>query len=121
MCATTDATVSSYISFMNSLIANPEDVKVLRSKRIILHSRSSDEEVFKMLKEISVTIYHHNLSIYQGVRQDIEKHYNNKIKIWIAEICNKYFSKPWSLIGLLFAVVGLILTFLSTFNSFKSI
>ena len=75
MCAPDiDATVTSYISFMNSLIANPEDVKALKSKRVILHGLSSDEEVFKMFKEISTTKYPHNRSIYQGVRQDIERH-----------------------------------------------
>ena len=108
--------IASYISFMNSLIANPEDVKVLRSKRIILHTLNSDEEVFKMLKEISGTESRlKNLFIYQGVRQDIEKHYNSKKRIWIAEIRHKYFNQPWSIFGLLAAVVAIILSFLQTF------
>ena len=110
-----ESSFTSYINFMNSLIASPEDVKVLRSKRIILHILSSDKEVFKMMKEISVTSWQGDLSIYQGVREGIEKHYNNKIKIWIAEARHKYFSQPWSLIGLLAAVVVIILTFMQTF------
>ena len=76
MCAHTDFTVASYITFMNSLIGNPEDVKVLRSKHIILHTRRSDEEVFKMLKEISAINWVQDFSIYQGVREKIENHYN---------------------------------------------
>ena len=83
MCATgthhNDFTVSSYISFMNSIIDNPEDVKELRSKRIILHTLSSDEEVFRMLKEISTTNWPQDFYIYQEVREVIEKHYNSKI------------------------------------------
>ena len=76
---------------------------------------SSDKEVFKMMKEISVTSWQGDLSIYQGVREGIEKHYKKKIKIWIAEARHKYFSQPWSLISLLAAVIVIILTFLQTF------
>ena len=121
MCAPNiDATVTSYISFMDSLTANPEDVKALQSKRIILHALSSDKEVFKMYKEISVTNYPQNLSMYQVVRQDIEKHCNSEIKIWIAEIRHKYFSQPWSAISLLAAIAAIILTFLQTFYTIHS-
>lgn len=72
MCATgthhNDCPVSSYISFMNSIIDNPEDVKELRSKHIILHTLSSDEEAFKTLKEISTTNWPQDFYIYQEVR-----------------------------------------------------
>jgi hypothetical protein len=115
MCDDNDFSFTSYISFMNSLIASPEDVKKLRSKHIILHTLSSDKEVFKMLKEISVTDWQQDLSIYQGIREGIEKHYKNKIKIWIAEARHKYFSQPWSVISLFAAVIVIILTFLQTF------
>ena len=120
MCAHTDFTVASYITFMNSLIANPEDVKVLRSKHIILHTRRSDEEVFKMLKEISAINWVQDFSIYQGVREKIEKHHNNKIKILIAEVRHKYFSHSWSAIGLLAAIVAIFLSFLQTFYTIYS-
>ena len=110
-----DATVRSYFSFMNLLIVNPKDVKALRSKRIIIHALNNDEAVFTMFKEISDTNLILDFSIYQGVRQKIEDHCNNKIKIWIAEMRHKYFSQPWSVISLLAAVVVIILTFLQTF------
>ena len=116
MRARTDFTVISYISFMNSLIESPVDVKVLRSNRIIPRSMSSDEEVFNMLKEISTTNLPQNWSIYQGVRQGMERHNNNKTKIWIAELRHKYFSQPWSVINFVFAlIVALTLSFVQTF------
>ena len=107
-----DLTVTNYINFMNSLIANPEDVKALRSELIILHALSSDEEVFKMLKEIAAINLPQNLFIYRGVKAKIEKHCKNKIKIWIANCKNmikiwiaearhKYFCQPWSIISLM--------------------
>ena len=36
------------INFLNSLIDNAEDVKELRSKRILIDDLGSDEEVLKM-------------------------------------------------------------------------
>ena len=115
-----DFTVISYFNFMNSLIDNPEDVKTLRSKRIIFHSLNTDKEMFKWLKELSsldlsTPNWLPNFFIHQGVREKIERHYNNKIKIWIADIRHEYFSHPWSAISLLAAVVVLILAFLQTF------
>uniref|UniRef100_A0A2N9ELS8 Uncharacterized protein n=1 Tax=Fagus sylvatica TaxID=28930 RepID=A0A2N9ELS8_FAGSY len=123
-CAPIDCTVTSYINFMNLLIANPKDVKALRSKRIIptLHS---DEDVFTMFKEISATATAtatnllDDITMYQGVREKIEEHCNNKIKIWIGEMRHKYFSQPWPVISLLVAVVVIILTFLQTFYTIK--
>jgi hypothetical protein len=47
MCTCTDFTVTSYINFMNSLIANPEDVKALRSKHIILHPEAVTKRCLK--------------------------------------------------------------------------
>lgn len=118
MCATgthhNDFTVSSYISFMNSIIDYPEDVKELRSKRIILHTLSSDEEVFRTLKEISTTNWPQDFFIYQEVREVIEKHYNSKIRTWMAVISHKYFSYPWSAFGLLVAGIAIVLSFLQT-------
>ena len=114
LCTCTDFTVTSYINFMNSLIANTEDVKALRSKHIILHT-SSDKEVLKMLKEISPTDLPPNWFIYKDVRQKIERNHNKTINMWMGEMSYKYFSHPWSVIGLLAAVAALILTFLQAF------
>ena len=69
-----------------------------------------------MLKEISTTNLPQNWSIYQGVRQGMERHNNNKTKIWIAELRHKYFSQPWSVINFVFAlIVALTLSFVQTF------
>ncbi|KAA8517187.1 hypothetical protein F0562_017486 [Nyssa sinensis] len=45
--------IISYLAFMKSLIDHPDDVKELRSKRI-LYTQGSDEEVVKLFKEIEI-------------------------------------------------------------------
>ncbi|KAK7840254.1 upf0481 protein [Quercus suber] len=75
-----DSAVTTYISFLNSLIDNAEDVlKELRSKRILIDDLGSDEEVLKMSKEIA-TYSTKNTEIYQVVRDGIENHYESKMK-----------------------------------------
>ena len=91
-----DLAVTTYISFLNSLIDNAEDVKELRLKRILIDDLSSDEEVLKMFKEIA-TYWTENTEIYKEVREGIEKQYNSKMKTWMAEIIHRYFTNPWLL------------------------
>ena len=63
------------------IIANPDDVRELRSKRILLNDVGSDEEIFKFFKEISIGLIQ-DASIYRKVRQEIEEHCRSKIRTW---------------------------------------
>ena len=110
----TDAVLTSYICFLNELIANPDDVKELRLKRILLNVARSDEEMFKFFKEIA-TVGIQEISIYRNVRTDIEKHCRSKIRTWAAEIIYKYFRNPWSALGLFAAIAVLVLSFVQTY------
>lgn len=93
---------------------NAEDVKELRSKRILIDNLGSDEEVLKMFKEIA-TYSTENTEIYQVVRDGIEKHYESKMKTWMAEIIHKYFTNPWAAIGLIIATSVIVLSFVQTY------
>ena len=106
--------VTSYICFLNALIANPDDVKELRSKRILLNFAGSDEEMFKFFKEIYTGTIRGE-GIYRYVREDIEKHCRSKIRTWAAEIIYKYFRNPWSALGLFAAIAAIVLSFLQTY------
>nr|XP_023918863.1 UPF0481 protein At3g47200-like isoform X2 [Quercus suber] len=106
--------ITSYIGFLNTLIDGPDDVRELRSKRILLCKIVSDEEVVKMLREISIYGVQ-TVVFYDGVRKAIEKHYNSKIRTWVAELIYKYFSSPWTALGLFAALAVLVLTVVQTF------
>ena len=108
-----DLVITSYMHFLNTLIDNPNDVKELRSKRILFNNLGSDEEVVQMFREFAT--YWPNLLLYQSVTGDIEKHINSKIRTWIADIISKYFSNPWSAIGLIAAIIVIGLSALQTY------
>lgn len=108
-----DYEICSFTTFMDSLIDHPDDVKELRSAKILLNMLGSDEEVAKLFNTISTDLVP-NMESYSQVRCKIEKHYRNTCKTWIALGCHTYFSNPWAIIAFLAAVVALALTFIQT-------
>ncbi|KAL0006813.1 hypothetical protein SO802_008315 [Lithocarpus litseifolius] len=106
--------ITSYINFLKALIANPDDVKELRSKRILLNYVGNDEEMFKFFKEISTGSFQDS-SIYRNIRENIEKHFRSKTRTWVAEIIYIYFRNPWSALGLFAAIAVVVLSFVQTY------
>lgn len=98
-----DFGITSYVSFMDSLIDHAEDVKLLRSKGILLNFLGSDQEVADLFNEIAKDLVP-NPNAFVGVKDKIEKHYNSKGKLWIAEWKNTHFNSPWTLFALLAAL-----------------
>ncbi|KAL6523816.1 hypothetical protein OROHE_016354 [Orobanche hederae] len=109
----TDFSVISYINFMKSLIAEAKDVKELREKDILFSSLANDEEVVTMFKEMD-TYGMDNISIFQDVRERIDKHCDSRGKTWKAELIHTYFRSPWTAIALFAATFLLSLTFIQT-------
>ncbi|TKY46401.1 UPF0481 protein [Spatholobus suberectus] len=105
--------ICSFVAFMDSLIDHPDDVKELRSAGILHNVLGSDEEVAKLFNTISTDLVP-DMERYSHVRPQIEKHYRNKCKTWIALGYHTYFSNPWAIIAFHAAVVALVLTFIQT-------
>ncbi|XAR68350.1 hypothetical protein NMG60_11003446 [Bertholletia excelsa] len=106
---------TSFINFLKSLINQPEDVKELRSKRILISELySSDEEVVNLVN--SITTYPvENYDLYDKVKESIQKHYDSKAKTWIAELIHTYFSSPWTFIAFLAAIFVVALSCTQTY------
>ncbi|KAM3363872.1 protein like [Capsicum galapagoense] len=98
-----DFAITSYLSFMDSLVDQPEDVKELRSKGILLNFLGSDQEVADLFNEIARDLVP-NPHAYVDVKAKIENHYNNKGKIWIAEWKNTHFNTPWTVVAFIAAL-----------------
>ncbi|PHU20661.1 hypothetical protein BC332_11812 [Capsicum chinense] len=109
-----DFGITSYLTFMDSLIDHAEDVKDLRSKGILLNFLGSDQEVADLFNEIARDLVP-NPHAYVAVKDKIEKHYYSKSKIWIAEWKNTHFTSPLDVFAFIAAlfVIGLEVT--STF------
>ncbi|BFG37924.1 hypothetical protein CerSpe_241990 [Prunus speciosa] len=91
-----DFGVASYISFLNSLIDHPDDVKHLRKKHILRNLLGSDEEVVQLFNEMDTIVVPNN-QFSDKVKSMIEAHCNTTWKIWIAQFFHDHFSKPWVL------------------------
>ena len=114
-----------FFPFMDSLLDDAEDVKELKLAGVFQNLLGSDEELAKLFNEIG-----HELATklfnykridavayskkYIQVKHQIEKHYSNKWKTWLAEACNTYFNTPWSLLAFLATLLALAITFIQT-------
>jgi len=116
----------SFFTFMDSLIDNAEDVKELRSAGVFQNLLGSDEELAKLFNDLGddlpTKVYCNNSYTnavayskkYILIKLQIEKHYTNKWKTWLAQAYNTHFNTPWAMIAFLAAVLALVLTFIQT-------
>ena len=105
--------VTSYVSFLDSLIDEPNDVKMLRKARILHNFLGSDEEEAQLFNEIGTDLVPNN-EIYSDVKSKIQKHYSNKWMTWIAQFFHDHFSSPWTFIAFVDALLALVLTVIQT-------
>ncbi|KAJ4706270.1 hypothetical protein OWV82_019943 [Melia azedarach] len=108
--------VTSYICFLDSLIDRAEDVKELRSKSILLNFLGSDQQVADLFNEIADNLVP-NPDIFADIRENIERHYKNKMMNWMAEFWHTHFSSPWTVLAFLGAIFALVLSVIQTYET----
>ncbi|KAI7997162.1 UPF0481 protein [Camellia lanceoleosa] len=109
----TDVGVTSYICFMDSLIDQDEDVKVLRAKGILINFLGSDGHVADLFNEIATDLVP-SPHAYVEVKKKIEKHHRNRMKIWVADWLHTYFRNPWTFIAVTAAILAITLSVFQT-------
>ncbi|XP_028102150.1 uncharacterized protein LOC114301383 [Camellia sinensis] len=109
----TDVGVTSYICFMDSLIDQDEDVKVLRAKGILINFLGSDGHVADLFNEIATDLVP-SPHAYVEVKKKIEKHHRNRMKIWIADWLHTYFRNPWTFIAVTATILAITLSVFQT-------
>ncbi|GKV43544.1 hypothetical protein SLEP1_g50825 [Rubroshorea leprosula] len=118
-----DCKIISYLSFLDSLIDNSEDVKELRDAGVLHHGLGSDEAVAKLFNKIS-RILVPNLKMDSDFRRIHEycsnkSHPRNICASFVVKLTDTYFSSPWSFFIFLGALAGLIMTGIQTYTSFQ--
>ncbi|KAJ8770534.1 hypothetical protein K2173_018025 [Erythroxylum novogranatense] len=108
-----DPVVTSYISFLNSLIATKEDVAELRKARILSNFLPNDEDVLKTFRELTSSLKPYP-DIFFGTRKQVIKYFNSKKSMtaekWISDAMHVYFRSPWTTIASISATILLIMT-----------
>ncbi|KAK3218155.1 hypothetical protein Dsin_012125 [Dipteronia sinensis] len=108
-----DFEVSSYISFLDSLIDRAQDVKELREKNILYNALGSDEEVAKLFNEISTDLVPRD-ETYSKVRKNIQKYCNNIWMTWLSQFNHDHFQSPWSVLAFVGAFIALASSIIQT-------
>ena len=115
----TEYEVTSYISFLDSLIDYPHDVKELRSAQVLHNLLGSDEEVAKVFNQIGTYLVP-NPHVYEKVISAIGKHYKNKCLTWIAQVLNDHFRSPWTIVAFVAALLVMGMTIVQTWYTIYS-
>ncbi|XP_075639368.1 UPF0481 protein At3g47200-like [Castanea sativa] len=111
-----DYGVTSYISFLDSLIDEAKDVIDLRKEGILRNLLGSDEEVALVFNEIGTDLVP-NPEIYRDVRSNIQKYHEKKRMTYINEVIHNHFSSPWTVVAFTAALFALILSIAQTVYS----
>ncbi|XP_030924632.1 UPF0481 protein At3g47200-like [Quercus lobata] len=111
-----DYGVTSYISFLDSLIDEAKDVIDLRKEGILRNLLGSDEEVALVFNEIGTDLVP-NPEIYRDVRSKIQKYHEKKRMTYINEVIHNHFSSPWTVVAFTAALFALILSIAQTVYS----
>ncbi|KAB5551720.1 hypothetical protein DKX38_009031 [Salix brachista] len=106
--------VTSYICFIDSLIDDAEDVKVLRSKGILTNYLGPDQKVAELFNQIGRSLQP-NTNVYTEIQREINIACESLWKKWIAEWQQTYFSSPWAFTAFVAASAGLVLTATQTY------
>ncbi|XP_019053643.1 PREDICTED: uncharacterized protein LOC104599532 [Nelumbo nucifera] len=99
-----DFKVTSYICFLDSLIDRADDVKELRSDRVLINNLGSDEEAAHLINQLGRNLMDPNT--YNEVKIEMKKFCGQKWRTWFAEIKLKYFRSPWTITCSLCCIFG---------------
>ncbi|GLT58125.1 hypothetical protein SLA2020_310460 [Shorea laevis] len=112
--------ITSYVSFLDSLIDSAEDVKELRDARVLHNGLGSDEAVATLFNKISDNLVP-NFQLHQDLKNRIQKHVMRN-RLWATDVAlfyHTHFRSPWSTLVFLGAIAGLVMTVVQTYNSFN--
>ncbi|KAE8098670.1 hypothetical protein FH972_016714 [Carpinus fangiana] len=104
-----DFGISSYLSFLDSLIDEANDVKYMRKAGVLHNFLGSDQHVADLFNEIGTDLVP-SAEAYKDVKFKIQKYYKSKWLTWMAQVRHDHFSSPWTIIAFLGVLLALALT-----------
>ncbi|GLT58128.1 hypothetical protein SLA2020_310490 [Shorea laevis] len=110
--------ITSYVSFLDSLIDSGEDVKELRDSGVLNNRLGSDEAVAALFNKISDNVVP-NFEMYKDLKDRIQEHCDFILAGDLAHCYHTHFRSPWSFLVFLGAIAGLVMTGMETYKSFN--
>ncbi|KAL3719681.1 hypothetical protein ACJRO7_004629 [Eucalyptus globulus] len=106
--------VTSYIYFMDYIIANECNVTLLHTLGIVLNVLGSDKETTKLFPLLAkYTTIEPNSSLI-AVCNEVNEYCNKPWNKWRANLIQTYFRSPWALLSLVAAIFLFALTIIQT-------
>ncbi|XP_062168133.1 UPF0481 protein At3g47200-like [Alnus glutinosa] len=113
-----DFGITSYVSFLDSLIDEASDVKDMRKAHVLRNCLGSDQEVADLFNDIGTDLVP-NSETYKDVKFQIQGYYEDNCMTWMAQFFHDRFSAPWTVLGFLGVLVGLALTVIQTWYAVR--
>ncbi|KAG2683575.1 hypothetical protein I3760_10G037200 [Carya illinoinensis] len=114
-----DFGITSYVSFVDSLIVEASDVKELRKADVLFNLLGSDEEVAKLFNEMGTDLVP-DLDEHRYVLTQIQDYCKQKRWKWLGELRENYFRSPWTVLAFLGALLALALSATQTWYTVDS-
>jgi hypothetical protein len=108
-----DFGITSYISFLDSLIDEASDVKDMRKAHVLRNFLGSDQAVAELFNEIGTDLVP-NAETYKDVKLQIQGYYEDNCMTWMSQFFHDRFGAPWTVLAFLGVLLGLALTAIQT-------
>nr|XP_029118303.1 UPF0481 protein At3g47200-like [Elaeis guineensis] len=103
--------ITIYALFMDCIIDQAEDVRLLHLEGILEHKLSSDQAVAELFNKLGCQVYFDSKKNYLANQiEKVNKFYDSKWHKWLAALRRDYLSNPWAIISVLAAIFLLLLT-----------
>ncbi|XP_058077620.1 UPF0481 protein At3g47200-like [Magnolia sinica] len=112
---------TSYAILMNCLVDTSTDVDILYQSKIIEHRLGSDDEVARLINQMTdgITIDIENCYL-SSLFKEVKAYSEDVWHAWRASMVRNYFSSPWAIISLIAGILAFILTITMSFFSIYS-
>ncbi|XP_073108047.1 UPF0481 protein At3g47200-like [Elaeis guineensis] len=103
--------VTIYAVFMDCIIDEAKDARLLHLRGIVVNRLSTDKALADLFNKLCNQIYYSPDKNYLGkLFAEVNIYYNSKFHRWRAGLMRDYFSSPWSIISVIAAILLLLLT-----------
>ncbi|XP_038987772.1 UPF0481 protein At3g47200-like, partial [Phoenix dactylifera] len=107
----TEMYITIYALFMDCIIDQAEDVRLLHLEGILEHKLSNDQEVADLFNKLGNQIHYDPEKNYLANQiEEVNRFYDFKWHKWLAALRRDYLGNPWATISVLAAVFLLLLT-----------
>ncbi|KAF7850120.1 hypothetical protein BT93_L5849 [Corymbia citriodora subsp. variegata] len=106
--------VTSFISFMEDIIANERDVELLQTRGIIRNAMGSEKAVAELFHSLSKDVALDPESSLDAVRKRLKSYCQKPWIMWKANLIRTYFGNPWAVWSLIAAIFALALSIIQT-------